>query len=60
VSETPNRPVATGPKPENPYCMRCSRHLGKSFHETNEHNEAASREQLRIEFTEIVGRLSDD
>ena len=26
---------------ENPYCMRCGKHLGMPFHETNEHDEAA-------------------
>ena len=33
-------PHPTGPKPENPYCMRCGKHLGKPFHETNEHDDA--------------------
>lgn len=27
-------------EPENPYCMRCSKHLGLMFHETNEHDRA--------------------
>ena len=26
---------------ENPYCMKCGKHLGMPFHETNEHEEAA-------------------
>jgi len=26
---------------ENPYCMKCGKHLGMPFHETNEHDEAA-------------------
>lgn len=26
---------------ENPYCMKCSRHLGMPFHETSEHEAAA-------------------
>ena len=36
-------PEATGPKSENPYCVRCGKHLGMAFHETNEHDEAASK-----------------
>ena len=43
-----------GPRPENPYCMRCSRHLGSPFHETNEHDEAWAREKLRRACAEIV------
>jgi hypothetical protein len=33
-------PTPTGPASENPYCMICSKHLGKPFHETNEHDDA--------------------
>lgn len=31
---------ASGSGGKNPYCSRCSMHLGKPFHETNEHDEA--------------------
>lgn len=43
----------------NPYCSRCSHHLGKSFHETNEHDEAVAREKLKNDFTAIVKDIDD-
>ena len=48
-------PEPTGPKSENPNCMRCGRHLGLKFHETNEHDEARARVDLHEAFDEIVG-----
>jgi len=45
---------------ENPYCMRCSRHLGLSFHETNEHDEARARLDLHEAFNEAVRDLAAD
>lgn len=32
---------------KNPYCMRCSRHGKKSYHETNEHDEAVKKLNTR-------------
>lgn len=43
--------TSPGPRPEpteraeaieNPYCMRCGKHLGKPHHETNEHDKTAA------------------
>lgn len=48
------KPEATGPRSENPYCVRCSQHLGISFHETNEHDAARERAELHERFSEIV------
>lgn len=49
-----SKPEATGPKSENPYCMRCSKHLGSAFHETSEHDAARELGDMRIEFDRIV------
>jgi hypothetical protein len=49
-----SEPVATGPRSENPYCARCSKHLGKPFHETGEHDEARARADLHAAFDAIV------
>lgn len=49
-----DKPHATGPRSENPYCTRCSKHLGLSFHETNEHDEARTRGELHEAFNLIV------
>ena len=51
-----DRPHATGPKTENPYCMRCSKHLALPFHESSEHTEAAARQSLHDDFNAIVGQ----
>lgn len=47
-------PQPTGAKAQNPYCVRCSKHLGLPFHETNEHDEASERADLHAEFNAIV------
>ena len=47
-------PVPTGPRSQNPYCMRCSKHLGIAFHETNEHDEAQDRAHLHQAFEAIM------
>lgn len=39
---------------ENPYCMRCGKHLGLAFHETDEHDAARERAQLHDDFNAIV------
>ena len=44
---------------ENPYCMRCGRHLGMAFHETNEHDEARERADLHAEFDAITKEAPD-
>ena len=55
-----DKPHATGPKPENPYCMRCSKHLGSAFHETSEHDAARELGDMRDEFDRIVGQSEGD
>lgn len=54
-----SKPHATGAKPENPYCMRCGKHLGLAFHETNEHDEARRRAVLHEQFDAIVDDWGD-
>lgn len=41
---------------ENPYCMRCGKHLGMPNHETNEHDEAAARQKPAGHDTTEAGR----